>query len=109
MTLSFNPDTVELPNGHFIGGRYVPAAGRLAMHRPSDGAAFAECPIASEDIVDQAVASARQALKKSGWSGLRPRERTRALSRWADLIEAEAVTLARLEAVASTRPIGPPH
>ncbi|MEJ6844690.1 aldehyde dehydrogenase family protein [Sinorhizobium fredii] len=106
MTLSFNPDTLELPNGHFIDGRYVPAAGRLAMHRPSDGAAFAECPIASEDIVDQAVASARQALKKSGWSGLRPRERTRALSRWADLIEAEAATLARLEAVASTRPVG---
>ncbi|MEY9324347.1 aldehyde dehydrogenase family protein [Sinorhizobium fredii] len=106
MTLSFNPDTVELPNGHFIGGRYVPAAGRLAMHRPSDGAGFAECPVAGEDLVDQAVASARKALKESGWSGLRPRERTRALSRWADLIEAEAVTLARLEAVASTRPIG---
>ncbi|PDT50282.1 aldehyde dehydrogenase [Sinorhizobium fredii] len=106
MTLSFNPDTVELPNGHFIGGRYVPAAGRLAMHRPSDGAAFAECPVAGEDLVDQAVASARKALKESGWSGLRPRERTRALSRWADLIEAEAATLARLEAVASTRPVG---
>ncbi|PDT82398.1 aldehyde dehydrogenase family protein [Sinorhizobium sp. BJ1] len=106
MTLTFNPDTFELPSGHFIGGRYVPASGRLAMHRPSDGAAFAECPVAGEDLVDRAVANARQALKESGWSGLRPRERTRALSRWADLIEAEAETLARFEAVASTRPIG---
>ncbi|APG88819.1 aldehyde dehydrogenase DhaS (plasmid) [Sinorhizobium americanum CCGM7] len=106
MTLSFNPDTLELPKGHFIGGRYVPAAGVLAMHRPSDGLAYAECPVAGEDLVDQAVASARRALKESGWSGLRPRERTRALSRWADLIEAEAATLARLEAVASTRPVG---
>jgi len=53
-----------------------------------------------------AVAAAKRALRESGWSGLRPRERTRVLHRWADLIEAEAVTLARLEAVASTRPIG---
>ncbi|OAP36367.1 aldehyde dehydrogenase [Sinorhizobium glycinis] len=106
MTLSFNPDTLELPSGHFIDGRYLPATGRLAMHRPSDGVAFAECPVAGEDLVDQAVISARRALKESGWSGLRPRDRTRALSRWADLIEAEAATLARLEAVASTRPVG---
>lgn len=75
------------------------------MHRPSDGLAYADCPVASEDIVDQAVVSAKRALKDSGWSGLRPRERTRVLHRWADLIEEEAEALGRLEAVASTRPI----
>jgi aldehyde dehydrogenase (NAD+) len=106
MTLSFDPASVALPQGHFIGGRLIPARGALSMHRPSDGAAYADCPVAGEDLVDQAVASAKRALKESGWSGLRPRERTRALHRWADLIEAEAETLGRLEAVASTRPIG---
>ncbi len=106
MTLSFDPDSLELPSGHFIDGRYVEARGEMAMRRPSDGAVFADCPIAGKDIVDQAVAAASKALKTSGWATLRPRERTKALVRWADLMEEEAVKLARLEAVSSTCPIG---
>ena len=106
MSLSFDPDVLALLHGHFIGGRFIPAAGVLPMHRPSDGAAYADCPVADVELVDQAVNAAKHALKDSGWAGLRPRERTRALQRWADLIEAEAETLARLEAVASTRPVG---
>lgn len=106
MTLSFDPDSLELPGGHFIDGRYVEARGEMAMRRPSDGAVFADCPIAGKDIVDQAVEAASKALKTSGWATLRPRERTKALVRWADLMEEEAVKLARLEAVSSTRPIG---
>lgn len=106
MTLSFDPDTMALPQGHFIGGRLVPAEGILPMHRPSDGAAFAECPVAEASVVDRAVTEAGRALRASGWSDCRPRDRTRALHRWADLIESEAGTLARLEAVASTRPVG---
>ena len=106
MTLSFDPNSIVLPRSHFIGGRMIPAEGVIAMRRPSDGAAYAGCPIAGEDLVDQAVQAGKRALRESGWSGLRPRERTRALQCWADLIEAEAKTLARLEAVASTRPIG---
>ncbi|MEF0941417.1 aldehyde dehydrogenase family protein [Rhizobium sp. BR 362] len=106
MTLSFDPDSLDLPSGHFIDGRYVAASGGMTMRRPSDGVAFAECPVAGKDLVDRAVEAANQALKTSGWSSLRPRERTKALVRWADLMEDEAVTLARLEAVSSTRPIG---
>jgi aldehyde dehydrogenase (NAD+) len=105
-SLSFDPGALALPRGHFIGGRMIPATGALAMHRPSDGVAYADCPVAGADLVDQAVDAAKHALKESGWAGLRPRERTRAMHRWADLVEAEAVTLARLEAIASTRPIG---
>jgi len=106
MSLSFDPNSVALPHGHFIGGRLIAAKGEIAMHRPSDGASFADCPVADADLVDQAVQAGKRALSDSGWAGVRPRERTRALHRWADLIEAEAETLARLEAVASTRPIG---
>ncbi|MFT4181221.1 MAG: aldehyde dehydrogenase family protein [Rhizobium sp.] len=106
MTLSFDPDSLDLPRGHFIGGHYVVARGEMTMHRPSDGAAFADCPIAGKDVVDQAVEAAREALKASGWANLRPRERTKALVRWADLMQEEAVNLARLEAVSSTRPVG---
>ena len=106
MTLSFNPDSVHLNIGHFIGGTLVPVKGELPMYRPSDGAAFADCPVADARVVDDAVAAAQQALRESGWAEVRPRERTKALQRWADLIEAEAEPLARLEAVASTRPVG---
>ncbi|HLP67695.1 MAG TPA: aldehyde dehydrogenase family protein [Rhizobium sp.] len=106
MTLSFDPDSLSFPIGHFIGGRLVAADGVVDMHRPSDGHAYAACPVADGDVVDEAVQSARKALKDSNWGGLRPRERTRVLQRWADLIEEDAGTLARLEAVSSTRPVG---
>lgn len=105
MSLSFDPASVALPRGHFIGGEWVDAKDGIDLHRPSDAAAFAACPIADADLVDRAVAAAKQALASSGWGRSAPRERARALHRWADLIEAEAETLARLEAIASTRPI----
>ncbi|OHV81939.1 aldehyde dehydrogenase [Ensifer sp. LCM 4579] len=106
MTLSFNPDTVSLPVGHFIGDRLVPAEGVVGMHRPSDGKSYAGCPLADEAVIDRAVETAKQALKASNWGGVRPRERTVALQRWADLIEREAAILAKLEALSSTRPVG---
>ncbi|APO79705.1 aldehyde dehydrogenase (NAD(+)) protein (plasmid) [Rhizobium etli 8C-3] len=105
MPLSFDPDTIRMPKGHFIGGRYVDGKDGLPMRRPSDALAFADCPIADADLVDEAVSVAKRALRESGWSTRRPRERTNAMHRWADLIEAEGETLARLEAVSSTRPI----
>ncbi|MEO9339760.1 aldehyde dehydrogenase family protein [Mesorhizobium sp. SB112] len=105
MTLSFDPETVEFPFYHLIGGERVEAVGALEMRRPSDGKVYGECPVADEALVDRAVQAARSALKSSGWADARPRERLNALHRWADLIEQEALTLARLEAVSSTRPI----
>lgn len=105
MTLSFDPETLELPLYHYIGGERVAATGGLEMFRPSDGKAYAECPVADSALVDRAVRSGKQALKTSGWADARPRERLNAMHRWADLIEQEALTLARMEAVSSTRPI----
>jgi aldehyde dehydrogenase (NAD+) len=106
MGLSFDPDTLSLPVGHFIGGELVSAAGAIDMQRPSDGKAYAGCPIADANTVDRAVQSAKAALKASNWGGVRPRERTKILHAWADLIEAEAETLARIEALSSTRLVG---
>lgn len=105
MSLSFDPSSVTLPRGHFIGGKWIGAKDGIELRRPSDATVFAACPIADADLVDQAVAAAKQALAQSGWARVTPRERARALHRWADLIDAEAETLARLEAIASTRPI----
>lgn len=106
MTLSFDPDSLSLPSGHFIGESLITADGVIPMHRPSDGKAFARCPLADADMVDRAVETAKTALKRSNWGGVRPRERLNVMHKWADLIETEAVTLARLEALSSTRPVG---
>ena len=105
MSPSFDPDTLALPIGHFIGGALIEAKDGLDMHRPSDSKAYAHCPVADADLVDHAVESAKAALKSSNWGGVRPRERTKALQAWADLIEAEAETLAKIEALSSTRPV----
>ena len=106
MTLSFDPTSLPLPIGHFIGDSLLSADGVIPMHRPSDGKSYAGCPRADADMVDRAVATAKAALKTSNWGGLRPRERLNVMHRWADLIQNEAVTLAKLEALSSTRPVG---
>jgi aldehyde dehydrogenase (NAD+) len=85
VTLSFDPETLELPFYHFIGGEHVDAAGVLEMRRPSDGRPYEACPVADRALVDRAVQTAKQALKTSGWADARPRERLAALHRWADL------------------------
>ncbi len=104
MTLAFDPATLTLPCAHFIGGAYVPAAEGIAVTSPSSGMAVGAVPVADADTVDRAVQAARDALASSGWAGCAPRDRLKALHRWADLIEAEASTLAGLEAICSSRP-----
>ena len=102
----FDPASVTFSNGHFIGGHVVAGDGeRIAVARPSDLVAYADLPVASADVVDRAVCDAGDAVRRSGWATRPPRERARAMARWADLIEANAEDLGRLEAFGSTRPI----
>ncbi|MBK1699148.1 aldehyde dehydrogenase family protein [Rhodovibrio salinarum] len=106
MGLTFDPADVTLPElGHRIGGRPRTGAPATTLRRPSDGQAYAEIPCADAQIVDEAVATARATWRTSGWGGCHPRERVRTLHAWADLIDAEAGELARLEALGSSRPI----
>jgi len=105
MTISFDPDRIELPLGHWIGDRLVFGAPEIELLRPSDAVSYARCPIASADIVDQAVSTAKSTLRSSGWATWRPRLRAEALHRWADLIIAEGEKLGRLESLSSARPI----
>lgn len=105
MTLSFDPRSLTLPKGHFIGGSYIGGADAIEVAAPSDGRVLAAIPLADAALVDHAVQTAQQALAQSGWAGAHPRDRVRALHAWADLIEAEAETLAKIEAAASSRPV----
>jgi aldehyde dehydrogenase (NAD+) len=103
---SFDPDTIAIPGGHFIGGiSHDPRETELEVRRPSDGAIYAHLPDGDADLVDRAVQDARRAFRASGWAWIAPRDRARILTRWAELIERDASYLSRLEALGSTRPV----
>lgn len=104
MTLAYDPTSLTLACAHFIGGALVPAEAAITVHAPSDGRSLGAIPRADAAMVDRAVRTAQQALDSSGWGLAAPRDRLRALRRWADLMEQEAETLARLESVCSSRP-----
>ncbi len=70
---------------------------------PRTGALIVEVPEASLGQVDRAVAAARKAFE--GWSRTTPSERSAALLRIADRIEAEAGAFAALEALNCGKPI----
>jgi hypothetical protein len=68
MTLSFDPDSLSLPIGHFIGDRLIPAKNGIDMHRP------AGCPKADATLVDEAVQTAKAARRLQAlrhWQGSR--------------------------------------
>ncbi|WP_409523919.1 aldehyde dehydrogenase family protein [Nitrincola sp. MINF-07-Sa-05] len=103
---SFEPSAIVVPATHFIAGRANTIAnGAMEIRRPSDGQVYAELPQADQNLVDQAVEDAWHAFKSSDWATCSPRDRARVMRRWADLIEADANTLAPLESIGSTRPI----
>lgn len=101
----FAPESITFATGHYIDGQVVEAGERIPVARPSDLVDYAELPIADAETVDRAVADAAEAVRRSGWATQAPRERARAMRRWADLIEERAEELGRLEALGSTRPI----
>ncbi|MDR5774670.1 MULTISPECIES: aldehyde dehydrogenase [unclassified Caballeronia] len=102
----FDPAVIAVPRGHFIGGEFVDAGTtRIDVTRPSDGVAYASIPVADAAMIDHAVQNAYTAWRTSGWASCAPRERARVLRRFADLVAADAATLAPLEALGSTRPV----
>lgn len=106
-SLDFDPTTVRLCGGHFIGGLiYTPAQeDHIEVVRPSDGNALGYVLDASDETVDYAVCDALHAWHESGWATQPPRERARVLRRFAALIDENAASLAQMEAVGSTRPV----
>jgi len=107
--LDFEPDAVPLPRGHYIGGQHVDAGAPLTVLRPCDMQTLGSIPEASDAVIDQAVQTAHDAQRASGWGACPPRERARVLRRWADLLDTHTIELAQLEAVGSTRPVFDAH
>ena len=92
-------DTANLIGGAFAEGENSPES----VLNPRTGATIAEVPEASEAQVDAAVAAAAAAF--TGWSRTTPAERSAALLRIADRIEAEADAFSAIEALNCGKPI----
>lgn len=89
----------------FIAGRFVDAESgeTLATLNPHDNSTIAEVALAGAADVDKAVAAATRAFP--AWSRMAAADRGRILLRLADLIEANADELARLESLDTGHPI----
>ncbi|MCW5657362.1 MAG: aldehyde dehydrogenase family protein [Burkholderiaceae bacterium] len=89
----------------FIGGQFVDAASgeTLATLNPHDNTPIADVALAGAADVDRAVEAATKALP--AWRRLAAADRGRVLLKLADLIEANAEELARLESLDTGHPL----
>ncbi|MFI9550836.1 aldehyde dehydrogenase family protein [Nonomuraea endophytica] len=99
---------LRTPGRLFIGGTWRPAAdGReFATLDPSTGAELGTVAEAGAADVGHAVTAARTALHDAAWARMSPSARGRLLWRLADLIDAHADELARLESHDQGQPLG---
>src|SRR6266516_797610 len=91
---------------NFVGGEWVEAVdgGTMEVVNPATAETVAEVPRGTAADVDRAVEAAKKALPE--WLETTPRERSEMLLRLADVIEAHADELARLESLNVGKPIG---
>ncbi len=98
---------LRLPIRHqlFIDGKFVDAANSETQTtlNPHDNSAIAAVAMAGHEDVDRAVAAAQRALPK--WRAMAAAERGRILLKLADLMEANAESLARLESLDTGHPL----
>ena len=86
----------------------APADGRVEpLVNPATGEALARAPVSSEEDVDRAVSAARAAFEE--WSATTPGERSFALLRIADAVEAAADELAHAESTNAGKPLQAVH
>jgi acyl-CoA reductase-like NAD-dependent aldehyde dehydrogenase len=77
--------------GRIINGEKVLSKDSFEVVNPAMGGAFAECPKASIDQLNQAVVAAREALPQ--WSGLADEKRVEILNQISQIIEANQAEL----------------
>ncbi|WP_431024131.1 aldehyde dehydrogenase [Halomonas sp. H5] len=101
-------ERLEYRNQAFIDGQFVPAQSGATYEtlNPATGEVLTEVAACTAEDVDRAVQAARRAFEAGVWSGLAPAERKAILQRFADLIEANCLELAVLEAQEAGKPIG---
>lgn len=99
------PETVRTQA--LINGRLVDSENnaRFENLNPATGKRLNEVAACSANDVDKAVRAARKAFDDGVWSRMEPRERKRILLNFANIVEANAAELARLDSVDAGKPI----
>ncbi|MGL6181802.1 MAG: aldehyde dehydrogenase family protein, partial [Aestuariivirga sp.] len=94
-------------NQAFINGRPVPAASGRTFDcvSPIDGRVLTQVAECDAEDVNRAVAAARAAFEKGGWSACHPQKRKKVLTRFAELILKHRDELALLETLDMGKPI----
>ncbi|QOV33180.1 gamma-aminobutyraldehyde dehydrogenase [Streptomyces ferrugineus] len=98
-------ETPETTGTQFIAGKRRPGTSgeEFAVTNPATGEVLAIDSLAGAQDVDEAVAAARAAFAE--WSRTTPVERSEALLRWADQLQARADEFARVESLNAGKPI----
>jgi acyl-CoA reductase-like NAD-dependent aldehyde dehydrogenase len=106
MTTQTSP-TVAAPRrvGHYIGGQWRESAETIERWAPGTGELVAEVSAGDSTDVDAAVGAARRAFDAGEWPRLTGFDRAALLNRVADLIDANADMLARLDAEEGGKPL----
>ena len=81
----------------YIDGAFEDGAARFASIDPATGQPWADMPEAREDEVDRAVTAAHRAFRTGAWPAMTASQRGKLLLKLADLVQAAAPELARLE------------
>jgi 4-(gamma-glutamylamino)butanal dehydrogenase len=99
--------STSYPSRAFIDGEGVDAASGETFDSlaPATGEVLASVSACGPEDVDRAVAAARAAFEKGTWRDLAPAERKRVLFAFADLIEANAAEIARIDSIDAGKPI----
>ena len=85
--------------------RDAASGGWLDVLNPATGECIAQVPSGEAEDVDAAVRSARTAFDEGPWPRMNPKERAKALGRFADAIDDNMQRLFRLETANNGRPI----
>jgi betaine-aldehyde dehydrogenase len=90
----------------FIGGEWVSGSGEMMdIVNPATEEVVHRVPLATREHVDAAVRAAREAFDDGRWSRLGCGERSAYLLKLADILEARADDIARIETEATGKPI----
>src|SRR2546421_541148 len=81
------------------------SAGTFEVINPSTGEVRGHHPVGTVEDVNRAVASARKALDARAWWDTNPAHKKKVLYKLADLIEAQATELDRIDATDMGKPV----
>jgi acyl-CoA reductase-like NAD-dependent aldehyde dehydrogenase len=99
--------TLKYETRHFIDGQFVDSlsGGRLTVTNPATGQTLCEVAAGTAEDIDRAVAAAKRCFTSRAWSRMAPRDRLAVLSRFSQLIEANAERFALLDTLVMGKPI----